>query len=262
MRSARSTRRCFSSAAPRSSGAVVVALLASRGLARPIVEMSRQAREVLHGEPKPVRGRRRARARGVRGGLQPRHLRPHAAQKAPCGGRAHRGTPRNRAPRRARNQKSARSDPRRGRDAAPAARTSRPGLRRVLRRGDAHGARRGRAHQPHRERVHAFRAPAAAEPGADGPRRDGAFGRGAPRDGQREARARRGPRAPHRRRSRPDGAGPDEPRAERARRRARRAVALRDRGGEASRTSALGSSCATTAPGSARKSASTSSSLI
>jgi signal transduction histidine kinase len=38
------------------AGAVVVALLASRGLARPIVEMSRQAREVLHGEPKAVRG--------------------------------------------------------------------------------------------------------------------------------------------------------------------------------------------------------------
>ena len=37
-------------------GAVLIALLASRGLARPIVEMSRQAREVLQGEPKPVRG--------------------------------------------------------------------------------------------------------------------------------------------------------------------------------------------------------------
>ena len=38
------------------AGAIVVALLASRGLARPIVEMSRQAREVVHGEPKPVVG--------------------------------------------------------------------------------------------------------------------------------------------------------------------------------------------------------------
>jgi signal transduction histidine kinase len=38
------------------AGAIVVALLASRGLARPIVEMSRQAREVVHGEPKPVAG--------------------------------------------------------------------------------------------------------------------------------------------------------------------------------------------------------------
>ena len=38
------------------AGAMLVALLASRGLARPIVEMSRQAREVVHGEPKPVRG--------------------------------------------------------------------------------------------------------------------------------------------------------------------------------------------------------------
>ncbi|HEX6276223.1 MAG TPA: ATP-binding protein [Polyangiaceae bacterium] len=38
------------------AGAIVVALLASRGLARPIVEMSRQAREVVHGEPKPVQG--------------------------------------------------------------------------------------------------------------------------------------------------------------------------------------------------------------
>jgi signal transduction histidine kinase len=38
------------------AGAIVVALLASRGLARPIVEMSRQAREVVHGEPKPVHG--------------------------------------------------------------------------------------------------------------------------------------------------------------------------------------------------------------
>jgi two-component system, NtrC family, nitrogen regulation sensor histidine kinase NtrY len=38
------------------AGATVVALLASRGLAQPIVEMSRQAREVVHGEPKPVRG--------------------------------------------------------------------------------------------------------------------------------------------------------------------------------------------------------------
>lgn len=37
-------------------GALLVALLASRGLARPIVEMSRQAREVVHGEPKPVSG--------------------------------------------------------------------------------------------------------------------------------------------------------------------------------------------------------------
>jgi nitrogen fixation/metabolism regulation signal transduction histidine kinase len=38
------------------AGALLVALLASRGLARPIVEMSRQAREVVHGEPKPVSG--------------------------------------------------------------------------------------------------------------------------------------------------------------------------------------------------------------
>jgi signal transduction histidine kinase len=38
------------------AGAILVALLASRGLARPIVEMSRQAREVVHGEPKPVSG--------------------------------------------------------------------------------------------------------------------------------------------------------------------------------------------------------------
>jgi signal transduction histidine kinase len=38
------------------AGAIVVALLASRGLARPIVEMSRQAREVVHGEPKAVVG--------------------------------------------------------------------------------------------------------------------------------------------------------------------------------------------------------------
>jgi signal transduction histidine kinase len=38
------------------AGAVVVALFAARGLARPIVEMSRQAREVVHGEPKPVVG--------------------------------------------------------------------------------------------------------------------------------------------------------------------------------------------------------------
>jgi signal transduction histidine kinase len=38
------------------AGAIIVALLASRGLARPIVEMSRQAREVVHGEPKPVVG--------------------------------------------------------------------------------------------------------------------------------------------------------------------------------------------------------------
>jgi signal transduction histidine kinase len=38
------------------TGAMVVALLASRGLARPIVEMSRQAREVVVGEPKPVTG--------------------------------------------------------------------------------------------------------------------------------------------------------------------------------------------------------------
>ena len=82
----------------------------------------------------------------------------------------------NRAPRRARDQKSARADPRRGRDAAPAARARRSGVRRVLRRGDAHGARRGRAHQPHRERVHALRALAAAESGADGPRRGRALG--------------------------------------------------------------------------------------
>jgi signal transduction histidine kinase len=38
------------------AAAIVVALLASRGLARPIVEMSRQAREIVHGEPKPVVG--------------------------------------------------------------------------------------------------------------------------------------------------------------------------------------------------------------
>jgi nitrogen fixation/metabolism regulation signal transduction histidine kinase len=38
------------------AGAIVIALLASRGLARPIVEMSRQAREVVHGDPKPVAG--------------------------------------------------------------------------------------------------------------------------------------------------------------------------------------------------------------
>jgi signal transduction histidine kinase len=35
-------------------GAGVFAFLLARGLARPIVEMSRQAREVTHGEPKPV----------------------------------------------------------------------------------------------------------------------------------------------------------------------------------------------------------------
>jgi signal transduction histidine kinase len=36
------------------AGASVFAFLLARGLARPIVEMSRQAREVVHGEPKPV----------------------------------------------------------------------------------------------------------------------------------------------------------------------------------------------------------------
>jgi signal transduction histidine kinase len=36
--------------------ALALALLVSRGLARPIVRLSRQAREVVHGEPKPVEG--------------------------------------------------------------------------------------------------------------------------------------------------------------------------------------------------------------
>jgi nitrogen fixation/metabolism regulation signal transduction histidine kinase len=37
--------------------ALLVAMLLSRGLARPIVELSRQAREAVRGEPKPVEGR-------------------------------------------------------------------------------------------------------------------------------------------------------------------------------------------------------------
>ncbi len=37
--------------------ALVLAFLLSRGLARPIVLLSRQAREAVHGEPKPVKGR-------------------------------------------------------------------------------------------------------------------------------------------------------------------------------------------------------------
>ncbi|HEV8551452.1 MAG TPA: ATP-binding protein [Polyangiaceae bacterium] len=36
------------------AGGAVLAVLFARGLSRPIVEMSRQAREVVHGEPKPV----------------------------------------------------------------------------------------------------------------------------------------------------------------------------------------------------------------
>ncbi len=39
------------------AAALVVAMLLSRGLARPIVLMSRQAREVVAGDPKPVEGR-------------------------------------------------------------------------------------------------------------------------------------------------------------------------------------------------------------
>ncbi len=37
--------------------ALILAWLLARGLARPIVNLSRQAREVLHGEPQPVQGR-------------------------------------------------------------------------------------------------------------------------------------------------------------------------------------------------------------
>jgi len=36
------------------AGGMVLAVVLARGLSRPIVEMSRQAREVVHGEPKPV----------------------------------------------------------------------------------------------------------------------------------------------------------------------------------------------------------------
>jgi two-component system, NtrC family, nitrogen regulation sensor histidine kinase NtrY len=39
------------------AAALLVAMLLSRGLARPIVELSRQAREAVRGEPKPVQGR-------------------------------------------------------------------------------------------------------------------------------------------------------------------------------------------------------------
>jgi nitrogen fixation/metabolism regulation signal transduction histidine kinase len=39
------------------AAALLVAMLLSRGLARPIVELSRQAREAVRGEPKPVEGR-------------------------------------------------------------------------------------------------------------------------------------------------------------------------------------------------------------
>ena len=52
------------------------------------------------------------------------------------GDRAHRRAARGRAPDRARDQEPARADPRRGRDAAPPPHARRPGVRRVLRRGD------------------------------------------------------------------------------------------------------------------------------
>jgi signal transduction histidine kinase len=46
--------KLFAIGAAAVAGAIVFAFLLARGLARPIVEMSRQAREVAHGEPKPV----------------------------------------------------------------------------------------------------------------------------------------------------------------------------------------------------------------
>ncbi len=46
--------KLFAIGAGALAGAVVLAFVLARGLARPIVEMSRQAREVTHGEPKPV----------------------------------------------------------------------------------------------------------------------------------------------------------------------------------------------------------------
>ncbi len=158
------------------AGGTLLALLLARGLTRPIVEMSRQAGEILHGEPKPVApggGRElvefaNAFNRAIFDLVQLRKrlavTERIAAQREIARRVAHE------------IKKSARTHPRRHRDVAPPARARRRGLRRVLRRSHAHGARRGHAHQHDRDRIHAFRAPAAAASRTDGSRGSGAFG--------------------------------------------------------------------------------------
>ncbi len=73
------------------AAALVFAALLARGLSRPLVELARQASEVMKGEPRPDRGARATRGGRGRGRLQPRHRRSRVSAPEPRGERAHRG---------------------------------------------------------------------------------------------------------------------------------------------------------------------------
>ena len=189
------------------------------GLARPLEALARQAGEVVQRRAAPCR-----RAKGTRELGPSRSAFNKAlddlvqAPQAARHDRAHRRTKRDRAPGRARDQKSARSHPRRGRDAAPASRA------RAIRRSTTTSTRRrktvlvrGSSHHQDRLGVHRVRSAAGASSRLGRSRRSRQEHRRPLRSRRRRRLAPGNPLPHHSSRSRSARAGADQPHSERPR---------------------------------------------